>query len=139
MKVGLGQAYEGKQLFGPDMREDPYPVYQQLRTNDPIHWDESLKAWVITRYDDVAWALQDPRLSSDRVSLARQRLPGETLTPLFDLLAKLMLQLDEPDHTRIDLWLWPPFLCRLTTGSTRSSSCVHHITWGHDNTRISSH
>ena len=99
MKDGLGQTIELPRLFGAEMHENPYPVYQRLRETDPVHWDESLRAWVLTRYEDVEWALKS--LSSDRVSLARDRFRDAALGPLWDAMAALMLQRDEPDHTRL--------------------------------------
>jgi len=99
MKEGLGRTIELPHLFGAEMHEDPYPVYRRLRETDPVHWDDTLHAWVLTRYDDVAWALKS--LSSDRVSLARDRFRGAGLDALWDALTALMLQHDEPDHTRL--------------------------------------
>jgi cytochrome P450 len=99
MKTNLGQTLELPPLFGSEMHEDPYPVYRRLRETDPVHWNDALQAWVLTRYDDVAWALKS--LSSDRVSLARERSGDAGLDLLWDALAALMIQRDEPDHTRL--------------------------------------
>jgi cytochrome P450 len=99
MKTGLGQSIELPPLFGAEMHEDPYPVYQRLRESDPVHWNDTLNGWVLTRYDDVAWALKS--LSSDRVSLARERFHDAGLDLLWDALAALMIQRDAPDHTRL--------------------------------------
>jgi cytochrome P450 len=99
MKTGLGRTIELPPLFGAGMHEDPYPFYRTLRENDPVHWDDTLRAWVLTRYDDVAWALKS--LSSDRVSLARERFRDADLDLLWNALAALMIQRDEPDHTRL--------------------------------------
>ncbi len=101
MKIDtLAKSAEGT-LFGPEMRDDPYPVYRQLRETDPVHWEESLKAWVLTRYTDVAHVLNAPNFSSNRVSVARQRFPQKELEPLFDTLGQLMLQRDEPEHKQL--------------------------------------
>src|SRR5262245_61127969 len=51
-------------LFGPEMLPDPYPTYQRLRAEDPVHWYEAFGAWVLTRYDDVDAVLRDLRFSS---------------------------------------------------------------------------
>jgi cytochrome P450 len=99
MREGAGRAIDVPRLFGAEMHENPYPVYRRLRESDPVHWDDTLHAWVLTRYDDVAWALKS--LSSDRVKLARERFRGAGLDALFDTLAALMIQRDEPDHTRL--------------------------------------
>ncbi len=99
MKTGLDDILKKSKLFGPEMHEDPYPVYRELREREPVHWDEGLHAWVITTFDEVTWALTN--LSSDRVTTARQRFQDPAIQPIFDVLAKLMLQRDEPDHRRI--------------------------------------
>ena len=99
MKTSLGQVIDLPPLFGAEMHEDPYPVYRRLRESDPIHWNDTLRGWVLTRYDDVAWALKS--LSSDRVTPARERFRDAGLDPLWDALAALMIQRDEPDHTRL--------------------------------------
>jgi cytochrome P450 len=97
--MDLGKAVEVPQLFGAAMHENPYPVYRRLRETNPEYWDDSLHAWVLTRYDDVSWSLKS--LSSDRVSLARDRFQGAGVDALWDVLAVLMLQRDEPDHSRL--------------------------------------
>jgi len=38
---------------------DPYPSFRWLRANDPVHWSETLGAWLLTRYDDVVAAQRD--------------------------------------------------------------------------------
>lgn len=79
MKSGIGKILVGDRLFGPEMRQNPYPIYDELRESDPVHWDESLHAWVLTRYDDVALSLNDRRFSSRRVAHARERFQDERL------------------------------------------------------------
>ena len=108
MKTGLGDILAGSRLFGPEMHEDPYPVYHELRERDPVHWDDALQAWVLTRYEEVSWALT--ALSSDRVTQTRKRFQDEALQPLFDVLARLMVQRDEPDHTRVRSLVQKAFL-----------------------------
>jgi len=45
------------QLLDPEVLADPYPLFHQLRTEDPVHWDPFLHAWVVTRYKDVVTVL----------------------------------------------------------------------------------
>jgi len=45
------------QLLDPVVHADPYPLYDRLRSEDPVHWDPFLHAWVVTRYDDVMHVL----------------------------------------------------------------------------------
>ena len=87
-------------LFGPDMLDNPYPVYARLRAATPVLWSEPLKAWIATRFKDVSTILKDRRLSSDRVSIARHRY-GEKYQPIFDILSRIVLQTDDPKHAEL--------------------------------------
>src|SRR5258707_4927487 len=44
-------------LLDPDVLANPYPLYARLRTEDPVHWDPYLHAWIVTRYADVITVL----------------------------------------------------------------------------------
>ncbi len=96
----MAKSHADDRLFGPEMLEDPFPVYRQLRETDPVHWDDTVRAWIVTRYADVSAVVKDRGLSSDRVSLARGRY-AERYQPVFDLLSRIMLQTDDPQHTRL--------------------------------------
>ena len=41
--------------------EDPYPVLDELRECDPVHWSPELEAWVVTRFELVRECLARPR------------------------------------------------------------------------------
>jgi cytochrome P450 len=83
------------------MVADPYLVYHQLRTADPVHWDPTLQAWVLTRYSDVVAALHDLRLSSDRIAYLRELADAKDLEPFFTFLSNRMIFCDPPRHTRL--------------------------------------
>ena len=86
-------------LLRPDILANPYPVFRRLRLEDPIHEDPTGQGWIISRYDDVAFVLGDHRFSAERT------LPkgGESAqaNPVQAALARQMLFLDPPDHTRL--------------------------------------
>ena len=88
----------------PEVRANPYPLYHQLREEEPVHWSELLEAWVLTRYDDVSALLKDSRFSADRRK-ANNRFAQEAVKrmqeggPLAD--ATTMLGADPPEHTRL--------------------------------------
>ena len=88
-------------LLEPEVLADPYPLYARLRTNDPVHWDPYLHAWVVTRYVDVVEVLQ--HFAADRTPTAAQLrgLGIEALTPLAEVMVHQMLFLDPPAHGRI--------------------------------------
>lgn len=83
---------------------DPYAVYRVLRAEDPVHWSDAWEAWFLTRYDDVAAALKDPRLRVGRVSDFSRRLPAQSLRDMRPIEQKLggwLLFLDPPEHDRL--------------------------------------
>jgi cytochrome P450 family 142 subfamily A polypeptide 1 len=34
---------------------DPFPTYARLRREDPVHWDDEARCWVVTRHADVTY------------------------------------------------------------------------------------
>jgi cytochrome P450 len=92
-------------LLDPRVKANPYPLYQRLRTEDPVHWDEPMGFWVLTRYADIEEALRDPRLCKGRgITAALNRVPEEEkeiAEPVFGVFSKQMLYADPPYHTRL--------------------------------------
>lgn len=88
-------------LLDPAVLANPYPLYRQLRTEDPVHWDPYLHAWVVTRYNDVVRVLLD--FSANRTPNPLQ-LTGMGLSqmgPIAEVMVKQMLFMDAPTHTRL--------------------------------------
>lgn len=94
--------------FDPSFRADPYPFYDRLREVDPVHRSPFGNV-VLTRYADVARTLRGAEFARDveantelrpddprraRRERFRQRLEEGTV-------AKSILNLDPPDHTRL--------------------------------------
>src|SRR6185369_14947619 len=44
-----------------DPIDDPYTPLGLLREHDPLHWSGDPGFWIVTRYEDIAKALRDPR------------------------------------------------------------------------------
>ena len=83
---------------------NPYPSYHRLRVEDPVHWNEQVGAWTLTRYSDVVEALRDRRMSSDRISAYSGRIPEamqEKMAPIMRIFSNTMLLSDPPNHTRL--------------------------------------
>jgi pimeloyl-[acyl-carrier protein] synthase len=89
------------QLLDPAVVADPYPLYRRLRTEDPVHWDPFLHAWVVTRYADVVTVLHrfSARATPTPEQLEALGLGG--LTPVAQVMVRQMLFMDPPAHTRI--------------------------------------
>lgn len=91
------------QLFVPATANDPRPVYARLRQECPVARSAPLmgdaSGWVVSRYDDVMWALRHPEVFSsapEAVSIGQ----AHTLIPL---------QIDPPEHAKYRRWLDPLF------------------------------
>jgi cytochrome P450 len=81
----------------PEFLADPYPTYHRLRDEDPVH-HSPMDFWVLTRYEDVAAVLRDPRFIKEPiVSMVAARF-GVSVPPGVGL---SMLDRDPPDHTRL--------------------------------------
>jgi len=60
---------ETDDLTAPEVLDDPYAYYGRLRESDPVHWNPFLKAWLVTRHDDVTWLIRNHELfSSEKTS-----------------------------------------------------------------------
>ena len=46
-------------LAAAAFNQDPYPLYHQLRNEAPVYWSDAWGCWMLTRYDDITWTLQD--------------------------------------------------------------------------------
>jgi len=88
-------------LLDPEVLANPYPLYQQFRTEDPVHWDPFLHAWVVTRYADVVHVLH--HFSANRTPTPEHlsTMGLAALNPIAQVMVRQMLFLDPPDHTRL--------------------------------------
>ena len=88
-------------LLDPEVLANPYPLYHELRSKDPVHWDPFLHAWVVTRYDDVIHVLH--HFSAERTPTPEQLsdLNLSALNPIAAVMVRQMLFLDPPAHTRL--------------------------------------
>src|SRR5277367_4442919 len=88
-------------LLEPEVLANPYPLYKRLRSEDPVHWDPYLHAWIVTRYQDVITVLQ--RFSADRTPTPEyfEALGAPEVSPIAKVMVKQMLFMDGPAHARL--------------------------------------
>lgn len=84
-----------------------FPVLNQLRESDPIHWNEAAHCWVISRHQDIVDAL------SGQLPLSNRRLTAASLSviPVAEWPQRLpnltrysphhITNMDPPNHTRL--------------------------------------
>src|SRR5437870_6692086 len=98
-------------IRGPDLDlkswqnvQDPFPLYARLRDHDPVHWSESLNAWVVTRFEDVVEIFHRPdTFSSDRFRKIDDRYASDrpAVRAVADVLGHWLVFRDPPDHDRL--------------------------------------
>ena len=107
-------------LKSPAIARDPYPAFAQLRDRDPVHWSESLGAWVVTRYADVLEIWNYPELfSSDRFRKVRAEFTSQRpeVRAVAAVLSDWLVFRDPPDHTRLRALLQKAFTPRQLANS----------------------
>jgi pimeloyl-[acyl-carrier protein] synthase len=94
--------------FSPAFQDDPYPIYQALRSADPVHWVKGFQfnQWFLSRYGDVYGVLNDDRFRVDDLPerLADKALhlkPQGDFEGLIGTVKHWLFFLEPPDHTRL--------------------------------------
>ena len=91
-------------LNSAEFLRNPYPIYDELRAHDPIHWSAENGYWMLTRYADIVAQVQNDQFSSNRIGAHASRMPIEAkehFRPFFSAVGSWMLMIDPPDHTRL--------------------------------------
>lgn len=106
-------------LLTPEALVDPELYFGPLRENDPIHWNEQRKMWILTRYEDVVWVCRQPGLfSSDKLGFNVKELPEqdrqqyqERFAAIYATYPNWLSATDNPLHDHIRLvvnQVWTP-------------------------------
>lgn len=88
-------------LLDPQVLADPYPLFQRLRSEDPVHWDPFLHTWVVTRYADVLEVLHTFSAERTHTPEKLNAMGLSEIGPIAQLMVQLMLFMDPPAHTRL--------------------------------------
>jgi cytochrome P450 len=83
-------------LHNPEAHRDPYPLFEQLRSECPVAWIEGDGGyWLVTKYADIHGILRDPaRFSNHKI----RPLPAGAVHPREDMGRNLLIQSDAPEH-----------------------------------------
>jgi cytochrome P450 len=105
-------------LSSPRFKANPHPFYARLREEAPV-WRTTLRdrrtAWLVTRYEDVAWVLKDDVFAKDPLNAQdpEQLAEGPWVPGFLKPLERNMLDLDDPDHRRLRTLVSKAFTPRL--------------------------
>ena len=84
-------------FFDPAVREDPYPLFDRLREQDPVYQTD-FGYWYVSRYADANALVRDARLEAGR-GVADSF--GLSEGPLHDVMSTWMMSLNGTAHTRV--------------------------------------
>ena len=107
-------------IVSAEFKANPFPLLASLRESEPVfrtNLPDKTKTpvWLLTRYDDVFALLKDERFQKNRRNALTpeqiRRLPW--VPPMFRPLERNMLDLDQPDHTRLRALVHKAFTPRL--------------------------
>lgn len=93
--------------FLPEVRENPYPFYERLRTEDPVHQSFIGGDWLLTRYADIKSIFLDKRFRANdkpKQILKKNHYAsqiGSDFSPLIQATNTFLFYMDPPDHTRL--------------------------------------
>lgn len=98
-------------LFSKEFTDNPYPIYDNLRKNDPLlkmRFPDGNIGWLVSSYEDAETVLKDPRFIKDIT-----KIYGEEAASVF---SSNMLFSDPPDHKRLRLLMQKSFTPQLIAG-----------------------
>src|SRR5215475_4148862 len=81
--------------FDPALRDDPYPLWKQMRDTAPLYRNDRYDFWVLSRFDDVEAAHKDWATFSSAHMTTIELMTPEPLTD-----TGMFIGLDPPTHTR---------------------------------------
>ena len=105
MQVPARDTWSLLNLQKEEIRANPYLFYAQLRQADPVHWDEDLGFWVLTRYTDIEALYTDDRFSRAQGLMrgfARLTEPEQQIVEhVYQSFSKTVFYADPPYHTHL--------------------------------------
>ena len=57
-------------LADPKVMQNPYPYYERLRAEDPVHFDEGIRTWLVTRHEDIVAVAMNTEIYSDEMRVS---------------------------------------------------------------------
>ena len=52
--------------FLPSYKKNPYDQFKKIRSSDPLHFSETLQAWIVLTYDDANSILSNNQIFSSK-------------------------------------------------------------------------
>ena len=84
-------------VYDHDLQDDPYPTYRRLRDEAPLYHNTEFDYWVLSRHEDVHWALRNDELFSNAMGVT---LDDSAWSPHAHKVMSF-LAMDAPEATRL--------------------------------------
>jgi cytochrome P450 len=89
-------------LADPKVMQNPYPYYERLRAEDPVHFDEGIRTWLVTRHADIMAVAGNTEDYSDEMRVSASiRSPFKAEADEY-MLREGFLVLDPADSFKVD-------------------------------------
>jgi cytochrome P450 len=96
---------KGMTMADPVINESPYDYYAKMHREAPVHYDERMGLWLVTRYDDIVEASEKWDAFSSHIDMRRDvsTIDPSQADDVFRregwLVADVLSQVDPPRHT----------------------------------------
>ena len=104
---GKLESLAGVSFIDPAVQEKPHAYYRALRDGDPVHYEEDLGMYLVSRHDDLMTVLRDPVVFSQELGYYKQMAQGH-LEEMKGILEREgggffpdVANIDPPRHTRV--------------------------------------
>jgi cytochrome P450 len=108
------QAVEQFSVYSKEYLKNRYAYYKRLRTDAPVYWNEEMKSWFITRYEDISKNLPGEKFISSTVieNKMSNLAEGEDkhFQDIIDIISTWMVYNDRPVHTQLKGFMNRAFL-----------------------------
>lgn len=98
--------------YDPRFQDDPYPIYERLRSSEPVH-KTIFNTWIVTAYAHADAILKDPRFEIDNLPERIQKKAAdyqeESFLQLAHLLEHWLFFANPPEHSRLKKAISPSF------------------------------
>ncbi len=98
---------DGVSFIDPAIQEKPFAYYRTLRQDAPVHFEEGLGMYLVSRHEDLEAVLRDPVVFSQELGYYKQMAHGH-LDAMKEILERHgggffpdVANIDPPRHTRV--------------------------------------
>jgi cytochrome P450 len=70
-------------VMSPEYEQNTIEVYQTLLEHHPVHFDDSIEAWLVSRHADIRTVFRHPEMTSDNYEWQFEEVHGRTILQMY--------------------------------------------------------